>query len=178
MQKNSGQKYSGQKNSGSYSLLQPENDPQQSLRIDAAQIRLKAGSWQEAFEKIALEAAAQTGLDAKNLAACLLSAERASPSGIGDGVALPHMTVKGAKTPFTLIATLSEPVSMDAVDGRPVDLIALLISPSKDGPYHLRRLARLSRALKDRMLRRSLREAQSLDEIRTNFESTLVSLAA
>ena len=47
-------------------------------------------------------------------------------------------------------------MGVDLEQSQPVDLLFLLLSPETDGPYHLRRLSRISRLLRDSRLLASL----------------------
>lgn len=127
---------------------------------------LKANSQKQAFQQITEQAAKDTRLDAKRLLTRLLTWEGKSvSSGIGGGVAIAQLTARDLDTPYMLFARLPQMIGYNAVDGAPVDLIALLLSPKQDGPYHLQRLARLSRLLRDQNFCRRLRGAESKDAL-------------
>ena len=127
------------------------------LIIDKAIPDMRATSPRLALAALAAAAATQTGIHARLIQDPLLAQEARQSSGIGDGVALPHLKLRGLARPHILFARLHKPVEFTAVDGRPVDLMLLLLSPESDGPVHLRRLARLTRLLRDETLRRHLR---------------------
>ena len=56
-------------------------------------------------------------------------------------------------------------LKIDAVDGKPVDLVFLLISPESSGADHLTALASLSRCLKDESICERLRQMNNPTEI-------------
>jgi PTS system nitrogen regulatory IIA component len=60
---------------------------------------------------------------------------------------------------------LTQPVDFQAVDNVPVDLVFLLLSPPDAGADHLKALAAVSRALRNRQLVAKLRGARSSDAI-------------
>ena len=65
---------------------------------------------------------------------------------------------------------METPLDYDAIDERPVDLVALLIAPENAGGAHLRALAKVSRRLRRQDMRQRLRAApneQSLFTILT-----------
>ena len=66
---------------------------------------------------------------------------------------------------FRMFARLEEPVDFDSLDGKPVDLVFMLISPENSGADHLTALAALSRILKTEGSCDKLRKARSTDEI-------------
>ena len=58
-----------------------------------------------------------------------------------------------------------EGVDFDSLDGKPVDLVFLLVSPENSGADHLTALATLSRVLKTEGSCEKLRKARSIDDI-------------
>lgn len=129
------------------------------VRIDAVLSSLRGSSRKQIYQSLAGEASSDTGLPAALLFDRMMDRERQAPSGIGEGVAIPHMRLAGIETPYCVLATLAEPVDFAAVDDRPVDLLCLLLSPESDGPRHLRRLSRLTRLLRDQYFCQNLRAA-------------------
>jgi PTS system nitrogen regulatory IIA component len=94
----------------------------------------------------------------------LLARESTGSSGIGEGIAIPHVRSPLVFPGTSGVATLSylaTPVPFDALDGQPVHTVFTLLSPTIRG--HLQMLARLSAALLDpgfkaAVLRRADRE--------------------
>jgi PTS system nitrogen regulatory IIA component len=89
-------------------------------------------------------------VDREFLVQVLLAREAMGSTGIGEGIAIPHVrnpvVLHGAPASVTL-CYLAHPIPFDAIDGRPVDTIFSIISPTIRG--HLQLLARLSWALHD-----------------------------
>ena len=56
--------------------------------------------------------------------------ERLGSTGIGDGIAIPHAKYAGLTETIGLVARLKPALDFDAVDGRPVDLVFLLLAPA------------------------------------------------
>lgn len=80
----------------------------------------------------------------------LLQRERMTSTGIGKGVAIPHPRTpreSGVDEPLIVTGFLQEPMDYGAVDGKPVFLIFLLLSP--EARQHLHLLSRLSYCLRD-----------------------------
>ena len=87
-------------------------------------------------------------------------------TGIGDGIAIPHVRnpiLVHAEAPLVALCLLRHPVDFEAVDGAPVHALFTVISPSV--PLHLKILARLGLILRDAELRRLLRERASADAL-------------
>ena len=77
--------------------------------------------------------------------ASLTEREQLGSTGFGQGVAIPHGKIEGLNRIYCLFARLGEPVDYKAIDGRPVDLVFLLLSPPDAGAEHLKALAAISR---------------------------------
>ena len=136
-----------------------------SIIVERAIPDLRAGSARLALAAMAEVAAAETGIHARLIQDPLLAQEARQSSGIGDGIALPHLKLRGIGRPHVIFARLQKPLEFAAIDGRPVDLLLLLLSPESDGPVHLRRLARLTRLMRDETLRRHLRGTDDADTL-------------
>ncbi len=104
-------------------------------------------------------AAAGTGMDAALLAAALAAREALGSTGVGAGIALPHARLAGLPAFSGWLVRLARPVVYEAVDGAPVDLVCMLLSPLTDNAGHLAALASLSRRLRDPLVAAALRAA-------------------
>lgn len=150
------------------------------LLVDTIIPELKAATQKQAFQVLCEYAAKATGLDQKKLLTRLLAWERkTASSGIGHGVAIPHLVLDEIDKPYMLFARASQKIIYDAVDGQPVDLVFMILSPESDGPFHLQRLARISRMLRDQNLCGSLRGADTADALHALlFDQTSRRMAA
>lgn len=122
------------------------------------------GSKRGLLEQLSEIAHKETGIDSRTIFDALLERERLGTTGVGKGVALPHTRLHGLNKIFCAFVK-SEPISFDSVDGKPVDLIFLLLAPEESGADHLKALARLSRILRDESAAKALREASDVNEI-------------
>jgi PTS system nitrogen regulatory IIA component len=93
-----------------------------------------------------------------SIEAALQARERLGSTGLGAGFALPHARVEGLARFLGLFVRLSRPIEFDAIDGKPVDLLFLLLIPS-DATDHVGALAAISRRFRDRGLAGGLRKA-------------------
>jgi nitrogen PTS system EIIA component len=59
----------------------------------------------------------------------LTKREEFGSTGMGGGVAIPHARFHQINKPFGLLVRLREPIDFDAVDGKPVDIVFLLLLP-------------------------------------------------
>jgi PTS system nitrogen regulatory IIA component len=102
---------------------------------------------------------------AKHIVTALSEREKTGSTGFGGGIAIPHGKVAGLERIYGLFVRLAEPLNYQAVDLMPVDLVFLLLSPPDAGADHLKALAQVSRALRDKQIRDKLRGARSNDAI-------------
>ncbi|CAM3075421.1 PTS IIA-like nitrogen-regulatory protein PtsN [Sphingomonas antarctica] len=117
------------------------------------------------FHELAAMAAKAHALDAGEILELLTERERLGPTGFGGGTAIPHARIPGLDHVVGSFARLTHPVDYAAVDGVPVDLVYLLLSPVDAGAAHLKALAHVSRLLRDKSCVAKLRDAGSSDAI-------------
>jgi PTS system nitrogen regulatory IIA component len=116
-------------------------------------------------------------VDRDHLLAVLEAREAMGSTGIGDGIAIPHVRnpiLLHVSRPMVSLFLLDRPVDFDSIDGRPVHAIFLVVSSGV--PSHLRILAELGLALRDSELRRLLQvrapDHELMDRIRELGEAT------
>lgn len=105
-------------------------------------------------------------VDREFLCQMLLAREAMGSTGIGNGIAIPHVrnpvVLNGAPASITL-CYLATPIPFDAIDGQPVHTIFSMISPTIQG--HLQLLARLSWALHDARFKALVARRAAAEEI-------------
>ena len=101
------------------------------------------------------------GVDREYLYRLLLAREKMCPTGVGDGIAIPHPRspiVFQVAVPYVTLCFLENAVEFGAMDGKPVRVLFTLVSPTVRA--HLQLLSRISFALHDRSFKeRILNEA-------------------
>jgi PTS system nitrogen regulatory IIA component len=133
-------------------------DKRHMIEADLILPDLKATSKKQAFRQLAESAAGLFAGDAQQILTALLDRERIGSTGIGGGVAIPHIKLPQAKKLYGVLARLDKPVDYDALDGRPVDLVFLLVAPADSKTtQHLKMLAHVSRLLKDERICAAIR---------------------
>lgn len=106
-------------------------------------------------KKSALQAAVEflrlpEEVDKEFLLQVLLAREAMASTGIGDGIAIPHVRnpiVLHIPQPIVSLCFLEQPIDFDAIDKKPVHCLFTLVSPSVRA--HLFLLSRLAYALRD-----------------------------
>ena len=127
------------------------------VKPGAVRTYLQVSSKKRLFQDIADLAHQVYGLDAARTLDALQERESLGPTGVGNGVALPHARLHGLDGVAGIFVKLDKPLDFDAVDRQPVDLVFALFAPKDSGVDHLKALALVSRTLRDPDLRAKLR---------------------
>ena len=103
--------------------------------------------------------------DAEELVRVLTERESLGSTGIGDGVAIPHGKLGVVRDMVVAFGRSKTGVDFQSVDCKPAYLLCLLVTPLDRPGDHLKTLARISRILKNPVLRDNLRNAAHRDEL-------------
>jgi len=103
--------------------------------------------------------------DTEDIVRFIIRRELLGSTGIGRGVAIPHTKHFSVDRLVGTIALSSKGVNFDSLDGEPVHVFVLLISPQDRPGDHLRALENVSRCLRDDTFVRALRQAPSREAI-------------
>jgi len=138
---------------------QPEQVPPLSELLAAGGIHHDVGGRDKAsvLREIVRRLPLPPEIDREFLATTLEAREAMGSTGIGDGIAIPHVRnpiLLHVTAPFVTLCLLRDPVDFDAVDGKPVH--ALFTVVSSNVPGHLRILGQLGFVLHNEELRRLL----------------------
>lgn len=101
----------------------------------------------------------------------LLARERLGSTALGDGIAIPHCRLSNCDEAIVVLMTLDAPVDFDAADGKPVDILFMLLVPEEATQEHLDILAGLAGLLDNSDFRDSLRDARTNEELYRNAVS-------
>ncbi len=148
------------------------------LTPDAVIASLRVNGKKQALQELSDRAAEVSGLPAREIFDSILQRERLGPTGVGDGVAIPHGKLAKCRRIFGVFARLERPIDFEALDGLPVDLIFLLIAPESAGADHLKALATIARKLRNPNLAAQLRATRDASAIYSMMTQTPTSHAA
>ena len=119
------------------------------LAPEAVRVISSASSKKRLLQELGDIAASAYGIDAAAAIAALQERENLGPTGVGNGVALPHARIEGLDAVVGVFVMLEKPIDFNSIDKQPVDLAFALFAPSDAGVEHLKALARVSRVLRD-----------------------------
>lgn len=105
-------------------------------------------------------------LDKKSLWQMLIAREKMMSTAIGNGIAIPHVrnpVVLHVERPSVTLCFLKKPVDFKALDGKPISILFILLSPSVK--KHLAILSRLAFCLQNELLQKYLKERAPREQI-------------
>jgi len=105
-------------------------------------------------------------MDRELLYRVLLARESMASTGVGEGIAIPHVRnpiVLSVNHPAICLCFLEKPIEFDAIDGLPVHTLFTLVSPTVR--IHLYMLSRIAHALRDPVFKEVVSRQGSRDEI-------------
>jgi mannitol/fructose-specific phosphotransferase system IIA component (Ntr-type) len=105
------------------------------------------------------------GGDPEDIVRAILKREALGSTGIGRGVAIPHTKHASVDRLIGTVAVSRGGVAFDSLDGDPVHVFVLLVSPQDRPGDHLRALENVSRSLREDGFVRALREATTRERI-------------
>ena len=128
----------------------------------AIKIVSAASSKKRLFQELGEIASSAYGIASDTAVEALLDRESLGPTGVGNGIALPHARLETLDEVIGIFVRLEKALDFDAVDRQPVDLIFALFAPKESGVDHLKALALVSRTLRD---------ADVCSKLRSNLDS-------
>jgi PTS system fructose-specific IIA component/PTS system nitrogen regulatory IIA component len=124
----------------------------------------KDGIIREVVESLRAAGYFQAG-EAENIVRAILKREQLGSTGIGRGIAIPHTKHAGVDRLVGTVAIAPGGVNFDSIDGEPVQVFVLLVSPQDRPGDHLRALENVVRSMREDAFVKALREASTRDEI-------------
>lgn len=132
-------------------------------------LNLDASSKKRVFDQAGLMFENHQGIARSTVYDALFAREKLGSTGLGQGIAIPHGRIKGLKEAVGGFLRLAVPVQFDAPDGKPVNLLFVLLVPEAATEQHLQILSELAQVFSDRGFREKLAVAQDAAEIHTLF---------
>ena len=111
------------------------------------------------LDELARRAGSALGLPADLISDALSKREALGSTGTGGGIAIPHARLPAVSRPFGMLVRLAKAIDFDAIDGRPVDIVCLLLLPTNAQGEQLNALACATRTLREPDALRTIRGA-------------------
>jgi PTS system nitrogen regulatory IIA component len=127
-------------------------------------------SKKQTLETLTAHLVKETNINHHKLLMALHQRERLGSTGVGSGVAIPHARLRGIDNTTGLFVRLKTPIPFDSIDNSNVDLIFMLLMPEGAGANNLKSLAKVSKYLRQQIVREKLRAAKDVVEILKIFQ--------
>lgn len=134
------------------------------LRPSSIILDLDSGSKKRVFEQAGLLFENTLNIGRSQVFDSLFAREKLGSTGLGQGVAIPHGRIKGLRDAAAAFVRMKEPIPFDAPDGKPVNLIFVLLVPERATDQHLQILSELAQMFSDKSFRESLLVSKDAEE--------------
>jgi PTS system fructose-specific IIC component/PTS system nitrogen regulatory IIA component len=149
------------------------------FRPEFIKVGLEAEDKEEAFEELADLFCRAIKSDAREeILDAIREREAKMSTGIRQGIAIPHGKTPSVDQLYGVLGVSKTGVDYDALDGKPVYLLFLILAPEKDAEIHLRVLKRLAELLDNPQFYTDLvaqNTAQDAHGIIKKYEEILIS---
>ncbi len=108
-------------------------------------------------------------VDSKKLLMDILNREKIMSTGIGVGVAVPHIKSNGVKDFVIVIGISKRGIDYDAIDKKNVHIIVMIAAPAHKHDEYLKLLAKLVLRLKNNELRNKIVHSKTVEDVYTLF---------
>ena len=106
----------------------------------------------------------------ENIVQAVLKREELGSTGIGRGIAVPHTKHASVDNPVGTVGVSPDGVDFMSLDGEPVNLFFLLISPPDKQSEHLKALENISKQLQDETFCRFLKQSKTAKDVEQILE--------
>lgn len=140
---------------------------------DAIRSHVEADSKEGVIREMAralVDAGKIAAADEESIIKAILKREDLGSTGIGRGVAVPHTKHPGVSRLVGTVAVSQDGIGFESLDGEPVQLFFLLVSPPDRPGDHLRALESISRQLRDDTFCKLLKAAKEPTAIQQLLE--------
>ena len=127
------------------------------LKPEAVKVLTSASSKKRLMQDIGELAQQAYGLPAGQVVDALMTRETLGPTGVGQGVALPHARMDGIDKVVGAFVLLDKQIDFSKKNTPPVDVAFALFAPEDAGVEHLKALALVARTLRDTSICTKLR---------------------
>jgi PTS system nitrogen regulatory IIA component len=147
----------------------PINPVARLLSTDDILLDAEASTKTRVFEEIARLIERRHGFSKAQVVENLCARESLGSTGLGHGVAIPHARIKGLQRAVVAYVRTRLSVPFDALDGKPVSDMLVLLMPEQATDEHLQLLAWSAQMFGDRGFREQLRMCEAPGEVRQLF---------
>ena len=140
--------------------------------FEATVAQLQASSRDDVIKELvlSLEKAGKLGKGiSKDIARAIIKRENEASTGMGKGVAIPHVKHKSVKDVIGVVGLSGAGIDFLALDKQPVHSVILLISPEDDPDKHLITMEHIFKNLQREIFRKFLRQCSDVEQVKDLF---------
>jgi mannitol/fructose-specific phosphotransferase system IIA component (Ntr-type) len=127
---------------------------------------LDARTAPEAIARLSRVVSRSVGLDATRVEEAVLERERMMPTGLENGVAVPHARIEGLPAPVVAMGLCSRGLEFDTVDGTACSIVVLSLTPAENPDAQIEILADVARTFRHADIRAAVGAARTYAELR------------
>jgi len=131
------------------------------LTLDTTFSQVDCTSKKSALEKISKIAAEKLNTDAQALFNNLIAREKIGSTGVGNGIAIPHVKIESSLPATAVFLQCGTPIDYDSFDGNKVDILFAIFVPEDACDEYLVALSEISKKLLDKPFLKQLRNAET-----------------
>lgn len=134
------------------------------LTVDNTHVDVHGVSKKRLLDQVAQFVATHaSGMSEQQVFDALIARERLGSTGIGEGIAIPHCRLECCDKPIGMLIRLDEAIDFESIDGKPVDLVFVLLVPEANPEQHLKTLSHLAALFNEAGYREQLRGATTAE---------------
>ncbi len=109
----------------------------------------------------------ENGHDRDTILSEILEREKLGSTGVGQGVAIPHVRMDAIDEPVVVFGRSAKPIDFEAIDDEACSLFFLVLGPTsaEAQDVYLKTMAKISRLMRSADVRSRLAEAATEDEV-------------
>ncbi len=131
------------------------------VTLETVRLNLNVISRKRLYEEASLLFESSAGVSHTSAFDALIARERLGSTCVGGGCAIPHGRLAEISEPIVVFLRTAEPIALDALDGRPVQLFMCLLIPDNDNDEYLKLLRETAALFSDKSMRQALLTATS-----------------
>jgi fructose-specific phosphotransferase system IIA component len=137
----------------------------QILQPDCIKVPLESRNKEEAITELIDTLNAKGLLTDRDCALeAVMARERIQSTGTGAGIAIPHGKCSAVKELVMSIGIAHEPIEFNSIDGKPVTILILLVSPEGQTGPHIQALAAISKLMLNEKFRQEFEKVTSAEK--------------
>jgi Kef-type K+ transport system membrane component KefB/mannitol/fructose-specific phosphotransferase system IIA component len=135
---------------------------------------LQAQNRREAIRELTRAVSTVSNLDSQVVATAVWVGEEIMPTGLSNGVAVPHARIEGLSAPLIGVGLSKKGIDFDTADGEPANIIFLILTPENDdGAQQLEILADIARTFENTQTLEKVLEVASYTEFLAMLKSEM-----